>query len=175
MQFENDPCLICELEDQKVGRLGDTSENVSWEVRCDRCGHYGVASQDVATALSRMRRHNRPKFSGWIRGENRSERNPNIDMTIFDERIESNMPTSNQRALFYIAEALYDVGGVGEHFRFLHERYVGATYSESSEGLQELLRYLNDCGFFAQMTMGGENSQAVVTVKGEEAALDIDK
>ena len=96
-------------------------------------------------------------------------------MTIFDERIESNMPTSNQRALFYIAEALYDVGGVGEHFRFLHERYVGATYSESSEGLQELLRYLNDCGFFAQMTMGGENSQAVVTVKGEEAALDIDK
>jgi len=84
------------------------------------------------------------------------------------------MPTSRQRALYYIAEALNEVGVVGKHFRFLQERYVGATYSESSDELQELLRYLNDCGFFARMTMGGEHSQAVVTVEGEEAALVID-
>lgn len=174
MQFEKDPCLICQLAGQEVGRTGDTPENVSWEVRCDRCGHYGVANQNVATKLWRMNSNKRPRFSGWIRGENRSDRIPNIDEAIFHERIESKMPTSRQRALYYIAEALYDVGGVGEHFRFLQERYVGATYSESSDGLQELLRYLNDCGLFAPITMGDEHSQAVVTLEGEAAALDID-
>jgi len=174
IQFEIDPCLICGLKDQAVGRSGDTPDKVFWEVKCDRCGHYGVANQNVATKLSRMNSNKKPRFSGWIREENRSDRIPNIDEAIFNERIESKMPTSRQRALYYIAEALNEVGVVGKHFRFLQERYVGATYSESSDELQELLRYLNDCGFFARMTMGGEHSQAVVTVEGEEAALVID-
>ncbi|MEC8126704.1 MAG: hypothetical protein VX082_00010 [Pseudomonadota bacterium] len=169
MEDDPDPCFICKQRYKDAQKLLDGT----WIYDCDRCGSYKCADTDVISAMDQCLKEDRPKFSGWVRGKNRLGYSPTLTIEALNNIVSKDIPVSPQRALYFIKEALVAAGGVGNPFHYRDPRYVGATFSQASEDLQPLLKYLSDLEYITKPTIGGPNAFAMVTVQGEEASLEL--
>jgi hypothetical protein len=123
--------------------------------------------------MDRCPKKDRPKFSGWVRRKNRLGYSPTLTIETLNDIVSRDIPVSPQRALYFIKEALFAAGGVGNPFHYRDLRYVGATFSQASEDLQPLLKYLVELDYITKPTFGGPDAFATVTVQGEEASLEL--
>ena len=169
MEDVQDPCFICNRRYQDAYK----NSGGSWCYNCDRCGAYECASVEVCSAIAAISSHDRPKISGWVRSKNRLGYHPTISLEKLQDIVSCSIPSSTQRALYYLKEALATVGGIGTPFHYLEERYVGATFSTNSDDLHPLLEHLQQNGYINHVTIGGPKAFAMITVHGEEASLTL--
>lgn len=154
--MSEDPCTICQLENQPTG-YGSTDK--SFRTTCLRCGEYEW--HDTASTHGRSKRI--AKMSGYVQDQNAAGIVPIFtrDLVSMVERMA--IPPLRDRASRLLAAIVKDVGyDVGSMFMFNDQpRLLAVSYSESLEELAFLLQLLSHdsfmvCnGFMGSLTAAG--------------------
>ena len=162
MSWEKDPCFLCEANGQDVKSNNDGS----WEVHCKHCGEYKCSETAITLELQALQLKPRAKLNGWIRQQIRQKMNPFIDKQRLKEILQAEMPTSKQRQMFLLSEAIFDRSEQEPQIDLMKPKYLNSIYSSDKHDLHALLGHLETNGLVRSVTPSG----AVVTVKGRIAA-----
>lgn len=165
MQFEIDPCLICGLKDQAVGRSGDTPDKVFWEVKCDRCGHFQITTDAYAyTQTQKLPKSERAKtISGWVRLQNRNRLVPQITLDLLKRILILPTPTISERVEYLLSEMTQIRKGLWIPIDFTEQRFGASAYFDNLDDLCQLASYLEKQGLVRSVTAEG----CVVTIEGQ--------
>ena len=156
------PCVICNTLSKRAARSGDYSA-----FECPRCGRFEITgtaewcqkSPDVGRRLS-----------GWIHDRNRVGIVPRITSDMLPRMASLPLPGVAERAERLLLEASGNQERLAERFNLGDPRLVAATYSWDHAEMMVLFRLLEQRGWMAAKTLGGE---AEVTADGYMAAEEL--
>ena len=167
MDWEEGPCFLCRETVPAKHNAGGTA----FQYICPDCGEFIQTYQGTVTLEDRIRcdpnnLEVRAKIVGWIRRQNRQGKTPTIDADKIRELVEATPPTTKQRAMFLLEEAIFGTSKREPTIDLFEARYLNAVYSADPEDVQSLLFYLEK----QELVRSAHSSGAVVTVEGRIAA-----
>ena len=166
MDWEELTCYLCE----QTVEARYNFEGTTFQFKCPDCGHFTKTTQGTVTQedLIRCDPKNpevKAKIVGWIRRQNRQGKTPTIHADKIRELVEATPPTTEQRGMFLLEEAIFGTFKREPQIDLFEGRYLNAVYSANIEDVQSLLFYLERQG----LVRSAHSSGAVVTVEGRIA------
>ena len=164
MDWEEGPCFLCEL----TVEARHNPEGTIFQFKCPHCGHFTKTYQGTVTLEDRIRcdpknPEVKAKIVGWIRRQNRQGKTPTIDADKIRELVEATPPTTKQRAVFLLEEAIFGRSEVELEIVPTEQRFLNANYSINSQEVSSLLSYFEEENFVKSVTP----KSATITVKGK--------
>lgn len=167
MDWERISCWLC--GGMAEGRLNAIDDPINY--KCTECGRFdqikrGECNLEDLTKLDHKNPEVKAKLVGWIRRQNRQGKIPTIDADKMRELVEARPPTTEQRAMFLLEEAIFGTSKREPQIDLSEGRFLNAVYSTDAEDVQSLLFYLERQG----LVRSAHSTGAVVTIEGRIAA-----
>ena len=164
MGWEQIACWLC--NSMAEGRLNAIDDPINY--KCIECGRFdqitrGECNSEDLTTLNRRKPEVKAKLVGWILHQNRRNCIPVIDTYAIRERVDAGFPTTEQRAMFLLEEAIFGRSEVELEIVPTEQRFLNANYSINSQEVSSLLSYFEEENFVKSVTP----KSATITVKGK--------
>ena len=163
---DSSPCTICGTSSTTMPSLGDYIYR-----DCPRCGKFILTGTVSAQLSGDLDASKQAKISGWIFDRNRNESTPpKIDNNVLGQILTRPIPTVAERAERLLLESLRGLDQLGDQFKITDQRFIAATYSQSSQEVDFLFRMLSNRGLVKAVGMGG---YCEVLLDGYNAAYEL--
>ena len=164
MDWEEGPCFLCRETVPAKHNAGGTAR----QYECPDCGQFiqtyqGTITQEDLIRLDHKNPEVKKKIVGWILHQNRRNCIPVIDADTIRVCVDASPPTTEQRAIFLLEEAIFGRSEIEPEIVPSKQRFLNATYSENSNEVSSLLSYLEEENFVKSVT----SKSATITVKGK--------